>query len=381
MKVAIVYDRVNKWGGAERVLLALHDIFPKAPLYTSVYDKKNASWARVFPEIKTSFLQNIPFTRSNHEFLAVFMPLAFMSFDFSKFDLVISVTSESAKGIKTESKTFHLCYCLTPTRYLWSGRNFYSKNPPSKFDIVPFFNLFSRPLIYFLKKWDVKASARPDKFIAISTEVKDRIKKYYKRDSEIIFPPVTIPLSVSEVLKKRRKGVYYLIVNRLIPYKKVDLAIRAFNKLKYPLYIVGSGSEEGKLKSIAHDNIKFLGQVNETELSGLYSGAKALIMPQEEDFGIVAVEAQSYGVPVIAFGKGGALDTVVNGKTGILFDRQNVKSLMQAVKKFAKMRFSERILINNAKRNSFQVFKKELQRSLIRSDIGRRRGNQTLAGK
>lgn len=381
MKVAIVYDRVNKWGGAERVLLALHKIFPKAPLYTSVYDAKNASWADVFPEVKTSFLQNIPIARSNHEFLAVFMPFVFESFDFSEFDLVISVTSESAKGIKTRPGTFHLCYCLTPTRYLWSGRNFYFKNPPSKFDIFPFFNLLSKPFIYFLKKWDTKASKRPDKFIAISAEVKDRIKKYYKRDSEIIFPPVTIPLSPSEAIKRRRRGNYYLIVNRLIPYKKVDLAIKAFNKLKYPLYIVGSGSEEKKLKRIAHDNVKFLGQVNETELSGLYLGAKALIMPQEEDFGIVAVEAQRYGVPVIAFGKGGALDTVINGKTGILFDRQNVNSLMQAVKKFAKMRFSERILINNAKRNSFQVFKKGLQRSLVRSDIGRRRGNASLAGK
>lgn len=357
MKVAIVYDRVNKWGGAERVLLALHDIFPKAPLYTSVYDEKNARWAKIFPKVVTSFLQNIPLAKSNHEFLGALMPLVFESFDFSKFDLVISVTSEAAKGIRTKSGTFHLCYCLTPTRYLWSGRNFYFKNPPSKFGFIPFFNLLSKPLIYFLRKWDIEASRRPDKIVSISTEVKERVKKYYKRDSEIVFPPVDIPLSGTKNSKKQKKGNYYLTVNRLIPYKRVDLAIKAFNKLKYPLYIVGSGSEDKKLKEIASDNVKFLGQVNETELAGLYGGAKALIMPQEEDFGIVAVEAQSYGVPVIAFGKGGAKDTVIDGKTGILFDTQTVNSLMQAVKKFAKMRFSERILINNAKSFSFKVFK------------------------
>lgn len=360
MKVAIVYDRVNKWGGAERVLLALHQIFPKAPLYTSVYDEKNAVWAKVFPRVITSFLQNIPFARSNHEFLGTLMPLVFESFDFSKFDLVISVTSEAAKGIKTNAKTFHLCYCLTPTRYLWSGRNFYFKYPPSKFSFIPFFNLLSKPLIYFLKKWDIKASKRPDKFIAISTEVKSRISKYYKRDSEIIFPPVDFSSSNIKTSQDKKQGRYYLIVNRLIPYKRVDLAIKAFNKLKLPLYIVGSGSEEKKLKRMAKDNIKFLGQVNDIELLNLYINAKALIMPQVEDFGIVSLEAQSYGVPVIAFGKGGSSDTVINGKTGVLFEKQTVSSLMQAVKKFARIHFRKSILKNNAKRFSLKKFKTKI---------------------
>jgi glycosyltransferase involved in cell wall biosynthesis len=381
MKVAIVYDRVNKWGGAERVLLALHEIFPKAPLYTSVYDAKRAPWAKVFPGVVTSFLQKIPFAKSNHEFLGTLMPLAFESFDFSEFDLVISVTSEAAKGIITGPKTIHICYCLTPTRYLWSAHKFYFNSPPSKFGFIPFFKYLSIPLIKYLKKWDVGVSKRPDRFIAISTEVKERIRIYYKRDSEIIFPPVDIPPSRAKLVKNRKKGNYYLIVNRLIPYKRVDLAISVFNKLKYPLYIVGSGSEEIKLKKMAFDNIKFLGQVNETKLADLYLRAKALVMPQEEDFGIVAVEAQSYGVPVIAFKKGGVRDTVIDGKTGILFEDQTVKSLMQAVKKFDKMRFSERILKANAKRFSFKVFKNELQRSLIRSNIGRWGRDTSLAGK
>jgi glycosyltransferase involved in cell wall biosynthesis len=377
-KIALVYDRVNKWGGAERVLLTLHEMFPDAPLYTSVYDAKSAPWAKVFPEVRTSFLQKIPFAKSNHEFLAPLMPLAFESFNFSKFDLVISVTSEAAKGIITTSKTFHLCYCLTPTRYLWSGRKFYFESPPSKFSFIPFFKFLSTPFIKILERWDIESSKRPDKMVAISTEVQNRTQKYYKRESEIIFPPVDIA-KTKERRSKNKIGDYYLLVNRLIPYKRADLAVKAFNKLRDPLYIVGSGSEEMKLKKIAARNVKFLGQVNEKELNQLYLRTKALIMPQEEDFGIVAVEAQSFGVPVIAYKKGGSLDTVIEGKTGIFFEKQTVKSLMQAVKKFDKMSFSERILKENAKRFSKTIFKKQLQRSLIRAYLGWRRRNSPLA--
>jgi len=181
MKVAIVYDRVNKWGGAERVLLALHEMFPKAPLYTSVYDKKNAKWANVFPKIYTSFLQHIPFAKSNHELFAVLMPLAFESFNFDKYDLVISVTSEFAKGIITKQSTLHVCYCLTPTRYLWSGYEDYFRNK--------IFKILTKSIIIYLKEWDKMAAKRPDVMVAISSEVRNRIKKYYNRDSEIIFPP------------------------------------------------------------------------------------------------------------------------------------------------------------------------------------------------
>src|SRR3990172_2765359 len=169
-KIALVYDRVNKWGGAERVLLALHEMFPKAPLYTSVYDSKNAPWAQVFPKVVTSFLQKLPFAKSNHEFLAPLMPLAFESFDFSGFDLVISVTSEAAKGIKTRFGTLHVCYCLTPTRYLWSGYDDYFKGSP--------FKVVTKPIINYLRWWDKRAAKRPDVMIAISSEVQNRIKKY-----------------------------------------------------------------------------------------------------------------------------------------------------------------------------------------------------------
>src|SRR3989344_9441989 len=356
IKIAIVYDRVNKWGGAERVLLALHEIFPQAPLYTSVYDKKRAPWAKVFPKVYTSFLQKFPFTRTNHEFLGTLMPLAFESFDFREYDIVTSVTSEAAKGIKTRPGTLHICYCLTHTRYLWSAHDFYFRNPPVYFKPFPFFWQISRPFVAFLRWWDVAAAKRPDKMIAISGIVKERIKKYYHRDSQVIFPPVEVK-NIRRRINQNRS--YYLVVNRLVPYKRVDLAVLAFNRLGFPLVIVGEGSERNKLAHVAKRNIKFVGEITEKELLGYYENAKALIVPQEEDFGIVAVEAQAAGTPVIAFAKGGAVDTVIDGKTGVFFHKQEVESLSSAIAKFEKMRFNRNTLVNNAKRFSKAVFKKK----------------------
>jgi glycosyltransferase involved in cell wall biosynthesis len=350
-KVAIVYDRVNKWGGAERVLLALHDIFPDAHLYTSVYDKKGAPWAKAFPKVHTSFLQKVPLARKYHELLATLMPLAFKSFDLSGHDIVISVTSESAKGVRVSKKTLHICYCLTPTRYLWSHHDIYFKNPTLRF--------FSRPAVKYLRKWDKKAAKNPNVIVGISTEVKDRIKKYYKREAEIIFPPVEIKKSSGR--NKPNKGNYYLLVGRLdFGYKKVELAIEAFNKLKKPLVIVGEGRGKKKLMGMSGKNIKFAGFVPDKKLAGYYKGAKALIMPQEEDFGIVAVEAQMHGVPVIAFKKGGATDTVIPGKTGIFFNEQKPDSLISAVKRFEKKTFDKKEILLNAQRFSKARFKKEL---------------------
>lgn len=347
-KVAIVYDRVNKFGGAERVLLALHEMFPDSPLYTSVYSKENAKWADVFPKIHTSFLQNIPYAKKHNELFGWLMPLAFESFDFKNYDLVISVTSEAAKGIITNTNTKHICYMLTPTRYLWSGYDEYFKNSVLKF--------ISKPIISYLKWWDKVAAQRPDEIIAISTEVQKRIKKYYGRDSELVFPPVDLKLIN---LNSNQNGEYYLYVGRLVKYKKVDLLIDTFNDLNLPLVIVGTGPEEKKLKRKAKNNIKFLGQIPDSELDKIYSKAKAFLMPQFEDFGITAVEAQSYGVPVIAYNKGGAMDTAVDGKTGVLFNDQTKQSLIGAVKKFDTISFNSRYLITNAKRFSKDLFKEK----------------------
>mgnify|MGYP001579990692 CR=1 FL=1 len=371
MKVALVYDRLNKWGGAERVLLALHKIFPNAPLYTSVYDPQKAPWASVF-KVRTSFLQSLPFGM-NHELFAVLMPLAFESFNFDEYDLVISVTSEAAKGIITKPHTKHICYCLTPTRYLWSGYDEYFKNSVLKF--------ISKPAVSYLKTWDKIAAQRPDAYIAISGEVQGRIKKYYGRDSEVVYPPVGFQKTQNTQLAKKSEdqnvrlsdspshrfsefseysGNYFLIVSRLVPYKKIDLAVKAFNKLKLPLKIVGTGSEMERLQRMAGPTIEFLGYLTDKELVRYYSGCKTLVFPGIEDFGLTILEAQSFGKPVIAFRGGGALESVIENKTGVFFDKQSVESLIVAIKQFNNITIDPKDCIEQAEKFSFERFKKEL---------------------
>jgi len=349
MKVALVYDRVNKWGGAERVLLALRKIFPGAPLFTSVYNKEKASWAKVF-DIKTSFLQKFPKASTSHELYAALMPLAFESFNFDEYDLVISVTSEAAKGIITKPYTRHICYCLTPTRYLWSGYNDYFKNPLLKF--------LSKPVVSYLRDWDKIAAQRPDEYIAISTEVQDRIKKYYGRESEIIYPP----LMMNDAKKEEATGDYFLVVSRLTNfYKRVDIAIKACNELKLPLKIVGSGLDKKNLMKIAGPTVEFLGNLTDDQLSVYYKKCRALIFPAREDFGLVMIEAQAFGRPVIAFRAGGALDIVKEGVTGEFFDEQIQSSLKGVLKSFNQKRYNTRLCRENSEKFSFVEFQKALK--------------------
>lgn len=357
MKVAIVYDRVNKWGGAERLLLVLHRLFPKAPLYTSVYDPNSAKWAKVFPVVHTSFLQHLPLVKNHHEWVAWLMPLAFWTLNLSGYDLVISVTSEFAKGIRVKgSNTKHLCICLTPTRYLWSHYTEYFKSK--------WFRVASYPGILLLRLWDKKIARQPDVMIAISSQVQKRIKKYYDRESQLVFPPVVV-----KRVSSKKSGLrstchslknYYLVVSRLVPYKQVELVVSAFNKLQLPLVIVGAGSQEKKLRQLAKPNIIFAGFVNEGDLKKYYQNAKAFIMPQHEDFGLAAVEAQGFGVPTIAYKAGGALDFVTEGKTGVLFNRQTARSLITAVEKSRKIQFNKYAMIKNTERFSEGVFCRQI---------------------
>jgi glycosyltransferase involved in cell wall biosynthesis len=377
MKVALVYDRVNKWGGAERVLLALHEIWPEAPLFTSVYNPRTAQWASVFKKVIPSFLQYFPLAKSNHEIYPLLMPLAFESFNFDDYELVISVTSEAAKGIITLPKTFHLCYCLTPTRYLWSGYFSY-------FDKEWKRSLTRYPLAY-LRKWDKIACQRPDHFVAISKAVQGRIKNYYHRKSEIIYPPVEVEKFQIPCLSGRqanskfqtntkykipnirlRQGFsgqakYFLVVSRLVKYKRVDLVIETFNQLGWNLKIVGSGREMGNLKRRARQNIEFLGQLTDEELLSYYQNCEAVVYPQEEDFGLVPLEAQACGKPVIAYGRGGALETIVAGKTGIFFKEQTVESLVRALRDFEdiRLKINSRACRQQAERFSKERFKRE----------------------
>ncbi len=350
MKIAIVYDRVNKIGGAERVLESLHSIFPKATLFTSIYNKKNTPWANSF-KVKTSFIQRIPLLNVRHEFIPYLMPLAFESFNFDGFDLVISVTSEASKGIVVPTGTPHICICLTPTRYLWSGYDQYFKNPLMRFLTVP--------LIWYLKRWDLMASKRPDAYIAISENVKRRIKKYYGRNSEVIYPPAD-RLFLEKKEEKIDEKKYFLVVSRLVDYKRVDLAVKACTKLQLPLVVIGEGSEYERLDNFSGETVKFLGKVDDALLRAYYKNCRALIFPGIEDFGITMVEVQSAGKPVIAYGAGGALEIVKEGVTGVFFKKPTVKSLSEVLLKFKDSRYNENDCRKNAARFSEKNFKKSL---------------------
>ena len=257
------------------------------------------------------------------------------------------MTSEAAKGIVTKPKTLHICYCLTPTRYLWSGYDQYFQ--------TPLFRFISYPFVRYLRMWERIAASRPDIFVAISHEVQDRIKRYYQRESVVIYPPVSLFEKYAHL--KRKKGGYFLVVSRLVPYKKVELAIKACNVLGRELVIVGVGSEMTKLKRIAGPTVTFKGSLTDDELANVYAGAKAVIFPGFEDFGIVMGEALGFGKPVIAYKKGGALDLIKDKKTGILFQDQTIKSLTQAILSFDKRTFDTKLLESEARHFSKKVFK------------------------
>lgn len=351
MKVALVYDRVNKWGGAERLLLVLHQIWPEAPLFTAVYNSKTAPWAKKFRVI-SSFLNKLPLAKKRHEIYPWLTPLAFESFNFDEYDVVISVTSAEAKGIITKPQTLYLCYCLTPTRYLWSGYNDYFQNETLRF--------LTKPMIAYLRKWDKIASQRPDAYLAISKNVQKRIKKYYHRDSELFYPPVDTEKWQPAVEDK--VADYFLIVSRLVAYKKVDLVVRAFNHLKLPLKIIGIGQQMEKLKKMAKKNVQFLGQLTDDQLLGYYQKCRAVIFPQVEDFGLVPLEAQSCGRPVIAYRSGGVLETVIEGKTGLFFGKQSEEELIGVIKKFGSLEFDPKECRTKALHFSQKIFEKKMKR-------------------
>ncbi len=332
-KVAFVYDRVNKFGGAERVLLSLHQLFPEAPIYTLVHQPQSSLWAKDIQVIPT-FLNHISYFRDRHELLAPLAPLAFETLNFDIYDLVISITSESAKSIITKPHTLHLCYCLTPTRYLWSGRVEYRQNPNLGIISPLVKNILHKNIKYFQNR-DLILSHRPDYYFSISKETQKRVKKYYHQDSDIVYPPIDYnfwsdPKSHSQKIKNS-----YLVVSRLVPYKKVDLVIKAFTKLRdKKLIVVGTGSQLPHLKSLATPNIQFLGGITDLKLRSLYSQSQAVIFPQQEDFGLVPLEAQACGTPILAFNKGGAKETVIAGKTGLFFDQQTPDSIIGVINQF-----------------------------------------------
>lgn len=366
MKIALVHDYLKEYGGAERVVEALHEIWPEAPLYTSFVDKEGMGsfWERFKDwDIRTSFAQKIPGFAKFASPLRFLIPWIWESFNFDEYDLVISSAgSYITKGILTRADAAHICYCHTPPRALWglpTASNW--KN-----------NFFGRILVpimtHNLRQYDFLASQRVDFFIANSENTRERIKKFYKRDAEVIYPPVP-PSPTPSAELRRGKGDYYLAVGRLSREKRIDLVIEVCKKLKFPLKIVGTGIEEESLKKISGETVEFLGKISDEELSKVYAGAKALIFTaEEEDFGIVPVEAMAHGRPVIAIRQGGVKETVVDGKTGLFFDPPKAgafgrasESLEKAIKKFEKMKFSADECRKQAEKFSKARFKREIK--------------------
>lgn len=324
LKVALVHDWLNQIGGAEAVLEELVRLYPGAPVFTSVYWPEKMPTAYRDWDIHTSFMDRWPLVKRRHQMFLPAYPLAFEHFSFSDYDVVISNKSGFCHGIIPPSKTLHLCYCLTPTRYLWNTRDYMDRE-----DIGTLTRIVLAPWLNYLRMWDRLAADRVDCFVAISREVQRRIAQVYRRSSEIIYPPVrTIRQGPLEP-----PGDYYLIVSRLIPYKRIDLAVQAFNQLGLPLVIVGDGRDRRRLERLAGPTIRFTGRVDDEELASLLDKCKAFLFPGLEDFGIAPVEAQAAGRPVIAFAGGGALDTVIDGETGLFFYEQTTDALIGAVER------------------------------------------------
>lgn len=354
MRIALVHDYLNQYGGAERVLEAIVEIFPNAPIYTLIYSPKHIRGAFSDKKIHTSFLQKIPLAKSHHRAFPLLMPIAIEKFNLSKYDIILSDSASFAKGIVTKPETLHVCYCHTPPRYAWDDSHKYIR----EFAMFPLAKIFVPIFMNYIRLWDREAAMRVDEFICNSKFVSKRIQKYYKKKAKVIYPPVdTKKFSPSN----KRPNDYFLMVGRLLAYKKFDIAIKAFNKLKLPLKIIGEGPERKKLETMANKNIEFLGEKHNRELEKYYQNCKALIFPQEEDFGLVAIESMACGRPVIAYRGGGALESVKEGETGIFFDEQNSESLIDAVKNFKFDKFNLQKIRAHALVFDKELFKKKIK--------------------
>ena len=334
------------------MLQVLCSMFPDAPIYTLFFDPQATGGVFEGKEIRTSFLQRAPFIKKYHRVFPLFMPFAIEQFDFSDFDIVFSISASFAKGVITKPGTRHICYCLTPPRFLWDGSQKFMK----EFSYSKVIKSLFYPLITYLRLWDREASLRVDNFLAISSFVKDRISKYYLRDSKVIYCPV----NVKKFHIAQEIGDYFFMAGRLVSYKRFDLAIRAFNQLGWPLKIAGIGPEINNLKKIAGDNIEFLGLVSDEKLAYLYSRAKAFVFPQEEDFGITPLEAMAYGRPVIAYRSGGALETIEEGRSGIFFSEQSEESLVLALTDFKELDFNPLVCRMQAEKFDIEIFKRNI---------------------
>ena len=366
MKIALVHDYLREYGGAERVVEAMHEMWPSAPLYTSFFDKEalGEQWKRFADwDIRTSWVQQNWLVMKFHSPLRFFAPKIWESFDLSGYDVVISSSGWfMCRGVTVKKSAVHICYIHHPPRNLYgyaTGSNLQKYWPV---------RVYATIINFFLRQYDYNTAQKVDFFIANSEETKRRVQKFYRRDSIVIYPPIAQGPKKARPWGTLRPGLdtgraFFLSVGRLTYSKRVDLAIEAANKLKIPLKIVGTGSEEKNLRALAGPTVEFLGSVSDEELAKLYSGAKALIFcALDEDFGMVPVEAEAAGTPVIALAQGGVLETVVDGKTGVLFDKPTVESLVRALGKFGKLGRLDKNCKVQAKKFSKERFQKELRK-------------------
>lgn len=356
MKVAIVCDWLTGIGGAERVVLELHRLYPDAPIYTSQYDLSNIDWFKD-ADVRTTWLQRLP--KRLRKFLPLLRAWTFSRLDLSEYDLVLSSSGAEAKGVKTGPHTVHICYCHSPTHYYWIRHDEYVSNPGFPLGLNWLASLGLRLFIDPLKRWDKHAAQQPDFMIANSTHTQAMIKRYYKRDSKVVFPPVDTDRFRVSSRPALRHG--FVVAGRQTPYKRFDLAIRACDQLKVPLLVIGDGPDHRRLEKSAGRGTTFLSNVNDSEIAEHFNSAIAFILPNMDDFGIVAVEALAAGTPVIAYNKGGALDYVQPGKTGLLFDKQTVKELAKTLEQAMAKNFDYAAIAASAQQFSVAAFKKNMQ--------------------
>lgn len=358
-KVAIVCDWLTTMGGAEKVVLTVAKAFPRAPIYTSVFTPKTMPAFKGL-DIRTTYLQKLPmFLRRKHQLFPVIRTHAFRRLDLDEYDIIISIASAEAKAVQKRPDAVHICYCHTPTRYYWSHYDEY-KHEPGFGPLSPLIRLIIPPFVAWMRRLDLRSVKGVDYFIANSSTVAGRIKKFYHRNSYILNPPVEMHRFRTLPITGKRRG--FVVVGRQVPYKRVDLAIAACNDLKLPLVVYGKGSEHERLAGMAGPTVKLAVDASDAEIATALAHAEGYIMPQEEDFGIIQIEAMAAGTPVIAFAEGGSKDAVIEGKTGLFFAQQTVKSLMGALKRFRPTQFDPKIIQKHAQTFSEEQFTTKLQK-------------------
>ncbi len=373
MRVALIHEMLVKMGGAERVLDVLQGMYPDAPIFTLLYDEERCG--KIFPKEKVivSPLQKWSDFKVPRQFLVTKMPVAIESFDFSRFDLVLSSSSAFAHGILTPVHTKHICYCHSPMRYAWDYTNEYIRERGGGF-FGPMKRWLMRRILHDLRTWDIASSDRPDIIIANSRTTQERIWKYWKKESEILYPPVDV--NRFEVGKTHED--YFLIVSALTTYKKIEIAIQAFNRLKkHRLVIIGEGEDRNRLENMVEsDTIEFLGKKSDADVAEFYKNCRALIFPGREDFGIVPVEAMASGKPVIAYGEGGVAESVLSGKTGIFFSEISPESLEDALLQYfqfdEKKKFSPEVCRKRAEEFSREKFEAGMRGLVEKISSGRK---------